>query len=400
MVQMSKQIVRLFLIFLLLFLSGTVAAQDDDGSGSPFGTPNPPTPYGVEVITYEVTTVYAGPGDTYPQVGLLPAGQIVRLLERSYTGNWLYIVAPDRPTDEGETADLFGWILTGFVDMDGIALSTIPVDDLPDAGPEFDPEGEMRDALYAVPVVPRTISDEMREVYAAGKALGNHDDVVVKVGDSNSANRLYLTPIGEGNYDLGPYDFLADTVDHFGASMADRSVAAQVGLNAFSVFDPFWANSNDCEPNEAPLNCLYRVREPFAAVILFGPNDLRVLNREDYEAQMRRIIEETMAAGVIPVISTFSGNPDAAMYGQALRFNGILVELAAEYGVPMVNLWLATGVLPNRGIGADDVHLTAAGEAVDFTGGREARFGVPLQNLIVLHTLDVLRRELVEDNGG
>lgn len=389
---------RIAFLMLLICVVFPLSAQEDD-TDNPFGTPNPPTPYGVEVVTYEITSVYAGPGVTYPQAGLLPGGTVVRILNRSFTGNWLRVVAPDQPQEGGETADLTGWILTGYVEMEGIALSAIGVDDdLPDADPALDPEGDMRDTLYAVPVVPRAVSESMRQVYETGQAAGNQDDVVVKVGDSNSANRLYLNPIGQGNYDLGPYDFLADTVDHFAASLDRRSVAAQVGLNAFSVFDPFWANSNDCQPNETPLACEYRTQQPFAAVILFGPNDLRVLNSEDYETQMRRIIEDTMAAGVIPVLSTFSANPDAAMYGQALRFNVILVDLAAEYGAPVVNLWLATGLLPNRGIGDDDVHLTAAGEAVDFSGGREARFGVPLQNLIVLHTLDVLRRELVE--GG
>lgn len=393
---MQKQVFRLLAVLLLALMSGTLSAQDDDEGASPFGTPDTPTPYGVEVVTYEVTTVYAGPGVTYPQVGLLPGGVVVRILERNYTGHWLHVVAPDSvQNDDGTTDDLTGWILTGYVDMAGINLSTLPVNDLPDADPNADPPGDMRDALYAVPVVPRAISDAMREVYASGQAMGNRDNAVVKVGDSNSANRLYLTPIGEGNYDLGPYDFLSDTVTHFAESLDHRSVAAQVGLNAFSVFDPLWANSTSCEPNEAPLACEYRTQRPFAAVILFGPNDLRVLNSEDYESQMRRIIEETIAAGVIPVLSTFSANPDAAMYGQALLFNTILTGLAAEYGAPVVNLWLAAGFLPNRGIGGDDVHLTAAGEAVDFSAGREARFGVTLQNLIVLHTLDVLRRELV-----
>jgi hypothetical protein len=391
-----RPISRLLLVLMLCLLLPLSLHAQDDGGASPFGTPDAPTPYGVEVITYEVTTVYAGPGATYAQVGLLPGGAVVRIRERSYTGHWLHIVAPDGvQDDDGTTDDLTGWILTGYVDMAGINLSTLPVNDLPDADPDADAPGELRDALYAVPVVPRTISEAMREVYAAGQAQGNRDNVVVKVGDSNSANRLYLNPIGEGNYELGPYDFLADTVAHFAGSLDRRSVAAQVGLNAFSVFDPFWANSTSCQPNETPLACEYRTQRPFAAVILFGPNDLRVLNSDDYEAQMRRIIEETIAAGVIPVLSTFSANPDAAMYGQALRFNVILTDLAAEYGAPVVNLWLAAGFLPNRGIGDDDVHLTAAGEAVEFSGGREARFGVPLQNLIVLHTLDVLRRELV-----
>jgi hypothetical protein len=49
--------------------------------------------------------------------------------------------------------------------------------------------------------------------------------------------------------------------------------------------------------------------------------------------------------------------------------------------------------LPNYGIGEDKVHLTLAGASITFEG-QETRFGVTMQNLIVLTALDEIRQTL------
>jgi hypothetical protein len=129
---------------------------------------------------------------------------------------------------------------------------------------------------------------------------------------------------------------------------------------------------------------------------MFGPNDIRALNSERYREQMARLVEESLAAGVIPVLTTFSSSEeDADLRAQAIRFNLIIVEIAGQYQVPLINLWAAAQILPNYGIGDDGVHMTVGGGRVNFTEGQEARYGVSLQNLLVLYTLDTLRREVI-----
>ena len=334
-------------------------------------------------VIFERTDVHTGPGDTYEVIATLGAGVEVALTERNAIGNWLHITTSD---------DIDGWVMTGFITLpDDLQFSELAIADLPDADTSaILDEGVAR--LYETPIIAE-ISENMIEVYERGQELGNDIHVVTKIGDSNSAARPYLPPIADYPYDLGPYDFLQETVEFFADSFQTGSLAARVGLNGFSVFDSIWSNSEQCEPNEYPLACEYRVRQPGIALILFGPNDLRALNTEQYQQQMTRIVEETLAAGIIPVMSTFSSDPDADNWAQAVRFNNILLDVAAQYEVPIINLWSATSALPRRGIGEDAIHLTATGLDVKFNG-QESRFGISLQNLLVLYTLDQIRQAI------
>lgn len=337
----------------------------------------------------ERTAVHAGPGHTYREIIWLGAEVEITVLERNAIGNWLYIQRAALPGTE--TID--GWVKTGFVNLpDDLKFSEFPVnDDLPDADTSgfLDPDIVR---LYNEPVIPE-IHDSVREIFAHGQELGNHPNVVTKVGDSNSASRVYLPSVGEVEYDLGPYDFLQDTVDYFGASFQTGSIAARVGMNAFSVFDPIWSNPEKCEANEAPLICEYRNTKPALSLIMYGPNDLRALNTDQYRAQMSQIVQQTLERGIIPVLSTFSSVREEDTWFQAVRFNIILLDIAESYDVPIINLWSAARALPRNGIGEDTIHLTTAGASVDLNG-LESRYGISLQNLIVLCTLDRIREVL------
>jgi hypothetical protein len=320
---------------------------------------------------------------------MFPNGTEITITARNRVGNWLEV----RTTTASNTV-VSGWVLTGYVVMDGIHLSAITVRDLPDADVAAVTNPNLA-RLYMVPVVP-AIDEAMRTVFARGQTVGNNAGVVVKVGDSNSANRYYLTPINTSPVDLGPYDFLLDTVLFFAPALPQEHVTARVGLNAYSLFDPSWSTAQ-CQSGETPLACEYRLHRPSVAIVMFGPNDIRALNSERWRDQMERLVEESLASGVIPVLTTFSSlesDPDLAQ--QALRFNLILVEVANQYDVPLINLWSAARSLPNFGIGGDGVHMTVGGGRVNFTEGQEARFGVSLQNLLVLYTLDELRRVVID----
>lgn len=336
----------------------------------------------------EGTEIRAGPGSTYEVVAPIPGGTEVTLIARSRVGNWVEIQTG------GDLRNVRGWIQTGYVAMDGIRLSTLTVRVAADADMNTITDPNLL-RLFAAPIVPE-ISESMRVVYAQGQALGNLPNMVVKVGDSNSANPYYLVPIRTHPVELGPYDFLQDAVAFFGPTLPEEFITARVGLNTYSLFDPSWADRADCTRGETPLACEYRLTKPAIAIVMFGPNDIRALNSERYREQMARVVEESLAAGVIPVLTTFSSSErDADLRAQAIRFNLIIVETAGQYQVPLINLWAAAQTLPNYGIGSDGVHMTVGGGRVNFTEGQEARYGVSLQNLLVLHTLDTLRREII-----
>jgi len=338
------------------------------------------------IMTVERTiALYAGAGRTYPQITTMNAGTQVALLGRNTIGNWWFVRLND-------TAD--GWAMAGyFVDDHNLHLSDILIIDSYHADLSR-VTGELASQLHTIPILP-TMSHAMHDIFARGQSLGNAPNVISKVGDSNSAQAIYLSPISAGNYDLGVYDFLADTVDYFYESFGIVSQSAKVGMNLFSLFEPIWADPDVCEAGESPLLCEYRLNMPSVAVVLFGVNDVQVLNRAEYETQMRLLIEQSLEHGVIPLLLTYGSDPNLnPNHAQLLRFNLITAELADEYDVPLLNLWASLTDLPRNGVGEDLSHLTSTGDGMNLTGN-ESFYGLSLHHLLVLQALDSIRREVI-----
>jgi len=350
-------------------------------------TPEPDAPL---IIPRERASLREGPGHTHPQSARLDLGDTdITIVARNRIGSWVKIKV------KRDSEVFSGWVLTGYLELDEtIQLGDYPVEDrLPDAVPE-NVNSRSQSMLYRVDVLPR-ISDAMIEVYERGQQNGIQPNVVTKIGDSLSASRVYLTAISRPDPQLGPYAFLQETVDYFGPSLAEPSVASEIGLSTYGVFDPFWADRTLCEANESPLDCELRRKMPLAVFILFGPNDVRAMTADEYETQMRLMIETMLDHGTIPILSTFSADPDEAFWWQSIGFNQVLIDLAAEYDVPVINLWAAARVLPTYGLDQDQIHLKHSGqENLYYINGQEAYYGVSLQNLLALATLHELRMAL------
>jgi hypothetical protein len=367
------------LLFLLiaLLLGFPAAAQD--------------TPSEVfQAATYlNLINIRSGPGETYAIAGQLMKGEVITILERNASGVWVHIQHP--------YTGLEGWAVAGYLTLNpALRFSELPVNtELADAQPEnlFDPALQ---TLYGYPVLP-TLAPALVDLFAQGQAGGLRADVATKVGDSLVANEYYLTLLGTGAPQLGAHDDLAETVAYFGASLAQPSAAARVGLASYTVMDPMWADKSVCQPNETALACEYRLKQPAVALIMFGANDVQFIDAEQYGKWLKAIIEESLAVGVIPVLFTFSYDPESPLWSNALAFNLRLGELAVEYQVPLVNLWAAARILPQYGLDEDNIHLKNSGfDVLDLTNGNEAFFGVTLQNLLALRVLNTIRRTIIE----
>jgi hypothetical protein len=333
----------------------------------------------------------AGPGDTYLPQGVLQAGVEITIVGRNVLGNWLHIT---RTNGDGVVV-IDGWMLAGYLNLDPtFRLGDLPISDLPDADLSTVDSQTMRQ-LYAVPVLP-TIGDSVTTIYQYGQTLGNHPNVVTKIGDSVSHNPMYLQPLGRDDVELGAYQDLEDGLAFFAPSLAEPSIAAEIGMSTYVVFDPLWAASDSCQAGESPLICEYRRQMPAVAVIMFGANDVRSMDVDEYETQMRLILDQTLERGIIPILSTFSCHPDANLWFQCLDFNLRLSDLAAEYEIPLINLWSAARALPDYGLDVDHVHMTNSGfPNVRFSAGHDAWYGVALQNLLVLRVLDDLYHAVI-----
>jgi len=343
-----------------------------------------------EATAFQRSALHAGPGHTYFPSDVLNPGIPVEIIERNRVGNWVRV---QRLTEDGEVAQ-DGWLMLGFLNVpESFALSEIPVNDnLPDADLDNVDSRSMRE-LYSEPLVPE-ISDAMVDVYELGTELSRQPDVVTKVGDSLSIDS-YLEAMGEAERELGPYDYLAPTVDYYGDSTVGGSAAARMGLSSLVLFDSFWADEELCEPNETPLECEYRIKNPSVSFILFGPNDVLSMTDEQYAENIQRAVEDTLAAGIIPVLSTFSYHPDNENWWQSVEFNLRLTEIAAEYEVPIINLWAASRPLPDYGLGRDLIHMKQSGFSyLKFDTGHEAFYGTSLRNLLTVRTLHEIRLKL------
>lgn len=377
-----KRLPLLILIAALWLLAASASAQQ----ATPTADPDP-----TMTTAYQQVVVYHGPGITYQQNNLLNPGIRVRIIERNRVGTWLRL---QRMADGDVVMD--GWVLARFLNLNpALVFSALPVNtELADADPSTVDSRSLQ-GLYAAPVLP-VISDAMRAVYQRGQELGNNPRAVTKLGDSLVANELYLLPMSQATVDLGPYDYLADTVKFFGPS-ASESAAARIGLTTYVIFDPQWADKTICQPGESPLDCELRLKKPSVALIMFGPNDLKAMDTEQYGTNMRQLVTALLDKGVIPVLFMFSYDPERPLWWQSVAFNQQLIDIGAEYQVPVVNLWAAARVLPEYGLEVDRLHLKNAGVLnLKFSKDKVGESGVMLYNLLSVCVLDDIRRAIIQ----
>ncbi len=242
------------------------------------------------------------------------------------------------------------------------------------------------ESWQSLPVIPE-IPPRVVEIYQLGLELGNNPVAFSKVGDCGSTPAWFLGDFDRGPryYRLGAYQSLEEVILAFQGSFGRTSLAAKAGFNASSVFTSLWADRSQCDSNEMPLACEYRLQRPILAFIMLGSND--VWHKDSFEPQMRKIIEFSIERGVIPVLSTKADNDE----GDG-SLNATIARLAQEYHVPMLNYWLAVQPLPDYGLQEDGVHITWAPNRFD--DAQVMEHGWPVRNLTALQILDAVWRKV------
>jgi hypothetical protein len=237
----------------------------------------------------------------------------------------------------------------------------------------------------AIIVMPEEVRSHVREIFAKGQARGRNPNAFSKLGDSLVLTSHYLTRFDGGSYNLGPYGFLQPTIEHYAGSFARYGVAVKVGLHAWSVFDPLWANKEHCVAEETMLACEFRLHNPSTILIRIGTNDTGSAGL--FEENVRQIVEFCIAEGVIPVLGT---KPDR-FEGPDGQNNAVIRRLAAEYRVPLWDFDRIADTLPDRGLTADNVHLTIY-RTNDYTDPETFNRGYPVNDLTALLMLDAIRQ--------
>lgn len=240
------------------------------------------------------------------------------------------------------------------------------------------------EAWKLMPVIP-LISDNARQIYLRGLAMGRDPHRFSKAGDCESTTGWYLSEFDSqpSTYRLGEYAYLQTTIDYYAGSFERESLAVRRGANTSSMLTSLWADPAQCQKGESMLACEYRVHNPSIVIIAVGSNDIHGVN--NFEEQMRYIIEFTISNGILPILSTKADNAEGNH-----RVNTTIGKLAYEYDIPLWNFWWAVQPLPDHGLDSDGIHLTFAGNLFDNPSNMEKAW--PWRNLTALQTLDAVRK--------
>jgi hypothetical protein len=267
---------------------------------------------------------------------------------------------------------------------------TIPLPTQVQASPVSTASPLPPDFWQELPVIPAQISQRVREIYRNGLALGNNPHVFSRIGDCASAAPAFLVGF-DGPYNLGAYTALQPTIDYFQGSFKRPSLAAKAGMNSAGLLTTLWTGQQ-CLKNESLLDCQFRLDRPSFAFIAIGTNEAYYVheNPGSFEHNMRLILDDTIARGIVPILSTKADNVEGDQ-----SINATIARLALEYQVPLWNFWLAAQPLPKHGL-VDPEHLNSISYAnfTNFSIPDSLEYGVQMHNLTALQMLDLLREQL------
>ncbi|MCU1484940.1 MAG: multifunctional acyl-CoA thioesterase and protease and lysophospholipase [Actinomycetia bacterium] len=277
------------------------------------------------------------------------------------------------------------------------------------------------------PVVPRidaALQARLRAVVAVGRARGNRPGVFAKVGDSITASRDFLVPIGCGPVEYGRWSRLRATVERWSTPVAPGwldpgcpvvSSFTRVGASAapgWQVGDlvrPRTAADALCPPPaRSAVECELDAIQPTLALVEIGSNDVVTHDGERidpdgirrFEPQLRQLLRAILEHGVVPVVSTVPPRHRPVEADQlVLQLNRSIVRIAGEERVPVWNYWRALQSSSQFGMAYDWVHPspapTGAGDLRDPAMG----WGYNVRNLTALQVLEKVGRVVLDDGA-
>lgn len=280
-----------------------------------------------------------------------------------------------------------------------------------------------------VPVIDEAMRARLMAVLTSPAGAANYRDAFAKVGDSITESGSFLKDIGcqspptPATY--GSFTALMPTVAYFRARTWSSSYtdawcrvansftrASGVAVSGMTSAFPFTATSACPAPFNTALRCEYYRLRPSFALIMYGTNDVMVdvgaalddaLSR--YRANLQRVVDESVAAGVVPVLSTIpplrrTGSVTQAMVDRVAAYNQAVIDVAAANTVPLWNYFRALDALgptANYGISSDGIHpsIYRGSDGANLTDAA-LRYGYNVRNLTAIQVLEALKASLVD----
>lgn len=191
-------------------------------------------------------------------------------------------------------------------------------------------------------------------IYMKGVAMGNNPHAFSVVGDCQSMANVFMGIYETDRYRLGDAQELQAAIDYFRGSFSRKSAAVKDGMSVASVLSPLWADPQQCQANETPVECELRVHKPALMFINLGTN-WKNGGPTAYEKYLRQIVQIVIDHGTVPVLSTKLDNIEGDH-----SLNLATARVAYDMDIPLMNVWLAADDLPNHGLdaGRDNVYMT------------------------------------------
>ncbi|MBZ0303900.1 MAG: SH3 domain-containing protein [Anaerolineae bacterium] len=355
---------------------------------TPTVTPTPtvtatPTPMGdARVAGEKGVNLRSGPSVRFtPALALLETDTELILTGRTANSLWLEV-----QTFDGRSGWVYANLVEVRIDPANLVVRWIDTPTPPPLVISVPPIGD------APPLTGR-ISQRAIQIYRQGIQSGNNAAAFSKVGDSITANQPFLASFASGSYELGSYDYLQPTIDHYRSSWGRTSMAASSAFNAAAVLSSIWADPGACAPNESPLDCEYRLNRPTIAIIMLGSVDMQLYSAEEYESYMNTIVQDTLNHGVIPILTTFPNRQDFH-WNESVVFNDIIRRIASREQMPLIELRDPALALPDQGVGPDKFHLSQKDSGRLVFDQDERQWGLSLRDLLTLQMLDTIRRSV------
>ncbi len=239
------------------------------------------------------------------------------------------------------------------------------------------------------------ITPALAEHLAAIAGPETQEAVFAKVGDSITVSAGFLHCFAsEGANDLAGRSELEETLlafragDAAGSTPWDReSAAAGSGWNAGTVLDG----------DPSPLTSEIAAIAPRFAVVMYGTNDVGFENPAWYGENLAAVLDQLIAAGVVPVLSSIPPRDDSAAIDALVPLHdAIAIGLAEARQIPFMDFHGALLPLPGHGLAGDGVHPNAypGGGACALTADG-LQYGYNVRNLLALEGLDRARRAVL-----
>ncbi|MDX2141047.1 MAG: PKD domain-containing protein [Chloroflexota bacterium] len=252
------------------------------------------------------------------------------------------------------------------------------------------------------------LAAELGSIYGNGQGIGNQPFVFALAGDQSLTQDGLVDAFAPGAFTNVPDGFAQDTINTFNGttlpsgatSFSQQSSAVRFGWTAADLLNPGNIDPSVC-PGAAgrggyPIECeIEATGRPSVMFISIGAQDaLNGTDLGEFNRNLNIIVDTLVGNGVIPVLMTITPRADIAPE-TLQQYNDVIIEVANDKDVPLLNAWLLVNQLP-QGVSGDGVTLSIAPNgAGDLDPTAVSTYGANALNAAIIELLGELRNNVL-----